>query len=294
MTTVSEEIQNYSKQFNSIISKAIKNLIEEKHHYQSFSIDFEPVLSSMPKERANSYPSTNFFAAAECGRIPILSWYPQKGKYLDEFGLIKFQNEPSIFVFQIPTVKVFCTKCDRLEPFNPYQFEDDRQFAFRNFYKQLYFFQFQCQSCKGNIISYLISRDKNKLMIVGRDPIELPVINRDFPKNEKKWISDALVARNCGQILPAIFLVRTFIEQYLRRLFPGIPMDKNSTELLFENYNKTLPDDFKCRFPSFAKIYSDLSALIHEAREDIEILNNSIISLKEHFEAKRVFKIENN
>ena len=74
-----------------------------------------------------------------------------------------------------------------------------------------------------------------------------------IPKPQWKHYSDAKLAFNCNQILPALFLLRTLVEQYTLFLVPG---EYKAGENLCAAYNATLDEDFKARFPSFADVYN--------------------------------------
>ena len=68
---------------------------------------------------------------------------------------------------------------------------------------------------------------------------------------------------------------------------------KNSKEIdqILEEYNQSLPKDFVSRFPSFKNIYSTLSIDIHSAKGDQTVFENSLSEIKEHFDARRLYKL---
>ncbi len=122
-------------------------------------------------------------------------------------------------------------------------------------------------------------------------PLETPIIPRNLPKKERKHFRNAVIAFDSGQALAAKFLLRIFLEQYVRGVATN--PEVRSIESLFDEYNATLPDDFKQRFPSLKSIYDQLSEDIHAADETPEIFETAKQKIVEHFDAKRVFKISN-
>ena len=116
-----------------------------------------------------------------------------------------------------------------------------------------------------------------------------------MPKGQSKFYSDAQIAHNAGQTLAAIFLLRSFVEQFWRsvpevqRLIKGQPRatgDEQGTA-----YQDTLPVEFKNRFASLSEIYGKLSAAMHEANADARLFAESCQAVEEHFDARRLFKM---
>ena len=58
-----------------------------------------------------------------------------------------------------------------------------------------------------------------------------------------------------------------------------------------ERYQESLPDDFKARFPSLPKVYTNLSTALHSAAADVELFEKASLEIVEHFDARRVFKL---
>ena len=112
-------------------------------------------------------------------------------------------------------------------------------------------------------------------------------ISACLPKPAAKYVSDAQIAYQSGQVLAALFLLRTFCEQWCR----PFALETDKADVALDKYSASLPDDFKARFPSLKAIYSDLSAAIHAATEDAELFARSKSQIEEHFEARRLFKL---
>ena len=121
------------------------------------------------------------------------------------------------------------------------------------------------------------------------DPYQVCVGLTDF-------FANATVAFQSGQTLAGIFLLRVFIEQYWRSLsaVSGIvgPKGKPTGDELADAYKATLPVDFKARFPSLSEVYASLSAAMHAASEDAALFEESAAKVIEHFEARRLFKLD--
>lgn len=160
--------------------------------------------------------------------------------------------------------------------------------------RQLFHLPYQCQQCKGSPVSFLVRRTGLKLSLVGRDPLETVELPDSLPKEHRKYFSDAIVAHNAGQTLAGLFLLRTFIEQYWLSLslVPKSRGPRIAGDELGQAYNKTLPDDFKSRFPSLLEIFGKLSAALHSADANDDLFDSTSAEMKEHFDARRLFKLD--
>lgn len=141
----------------------------------------------------------------------------------------------------------------------------------------------------------MVRREGMKLRLVGRDPLEVLPVPKVLPKGQGKFYGDAQIAYHAGQTLAAIFLLRTFVEQFWRSLTqvqalvqrqPRATGDEQGTA-----YQDTLPTDFKSRFPSLSEIYTKLSAAMHEALADAALFEECCTKIVEHFEARKLFKL---
>jgi hypothetical protein len=116
-----------------------------------------------------------------------------------------------------------------------------------------------------------------------------------LPKPRGRFYGNALIAYHAGQTLAAIFTLRTFIEQFWRSLPQVQALIKQQPRATGDEqgqeYQATLPDDFKNRFPSLPEIYGKLSAAMHEANPDGGLFEDSCNELIEHFEARKLFKL---
>lgn len=290
-----EEFSKYYEKIKTglppLISTGFGRLLENKHLYQKVEIDVRElmteasILSKTTAPTGTAARAQSF--AKQCFAILNLTWRLTSDK---PTGLSKLRG-PDELLISLPTIKTFCTSpsCNRIEPFNPgLDSHPTLNHAVNDKWQQFFVLEYICQSCKGLPTVFLVRREGLKLFLEGRSPIEHVEVPKVIPKAHSKYYSDAIVAHNSGQTLAGLFLLRTFVEQYIRQLSPetGIPADK-----LMEKYMEQLPSVFKDRFPSLSKIYSELSGAIHRADATADLFEKTITDLNEHFEAKKLFKI---
>jgi hypothetical protein len=99
----------------------------------------------------------------------------------------------------------------------------DNNFGASSVAVQIFFLAYECQSCKSFPEVFMIRREKMKLTPSGRTPIEKVEIPKFIPKAQREFFSDAIIAFNSGQILAGKFLLRTFVEQYVRDFMNAKP-----------------------------------------------------------------------
>jgi hypothetical protein len=190
------------------------------------------------------------------------------------------------------TIRNYCHTCENIEPYNFLHGVDilyDINSKIQNV--QVFSLSFECQGCKGVPEVFLVHRDKQKLVLCGRSPIEQVITVPQIPKGSNKFISDAIVAYNSGQVLAGIFLLRTFIEQYVRS--KSKTPESEDIDSLFQEYAILLPRDFKDRFPSLKSIYDNLSIAIHRADSSEDVFVSAKEDIEYHFEGKHAFRITN-
>jgi hypothetical protein len=155
-------------------------------------------------------------------------------------------------------------------------------------FKQTFVLPLECQGCRSNVVVFMVARLREKITLVGRSQFEEVMIPDYIPKPVRDFYSQARVAFNCGQTLPAIFMLRTLIEQHMRHMTKAT--GETSGDELCESYAKTLDKDFNERFPSFKVIYSDLSDAMHRAESNDELFTSNLNKICVHFEAIVVFE----
>jgi hypothetical protein len=154
---------------------------------------------------------------------------------------------------------------------------------------QLFFMAFQCQRCKSDPEGFIVRRNRNRLFLEGRSPIEHVETPRYLPKKESAFFSDAIVAHNAGKKLAGLFYLRTFLEQFAKRM-TGKRGRLTGVELM-EAYSATLPPAHRDFMPSFREWYEKLSEAIHDAREDDALFESAKSEIDRHFDIRRIFKI---
>jgi hypothetical protein len=204
-------------------------------------------------------------------------------------------------VLELPNVSLHCKKCDRREAFSPVWYVDvskDIETAVATGVSkkvalspglQFLFLVYQCQRCLGVPESFLVRRESWSLSLHGRSPIEFVELPKYIPKTESKYYRDAIIAFNSGKTLAGLFYLRTFIEQFARRVL--IIEGRLTGEELFDQYKETLPSHLKDAMPSLRECYERLSEALHSAREDINLFESVQVNVEKHFEIRQVFNI---
>jgi hypothetical protein len=77
---------------------------------------------------------------------------------------------------------------------------------------------YQCQRCLGTPEGFLVRREGWTFSLHGRSPMERVEIPSYLPQIESYFYRDAVIAFETGKTLAALFYLRTFIEQFGRRL----------------------------------------------------------------------------
>jgi hypothetical protein len=290
------------------VEAAVKVLLSEKHLYQAVEVDlaFMPEAARQIEQERRGMPTT--FQGMQRVSPPnkadeILAggkatvaqaWTPYVRAVEGKPDMVNVVgNVGSPIQFGLPTINTFCDRCGGRWPFNPVSkgalcVIGDQQEAW-------FYLGYECQQCKGFVVRYLVRRHGLKLRLVGRDPIEVLPAPTVLPKGVVKYYGDAQIAHHAGQTLAGLFLLRAFVEQYWRTLQPVkdliAALPRATGDEQGEAYQKTLPDDFKARFPSLKDVYSQLSAAMHEARPDAQVFANSNARIVKHFEARKLFEL---
>ena len=293
-------IQQYNDEMQKIVPAALRRLLCEKHLYQPVEVDLSPLIQVAIR--------INFARATSMSGVHV----PEQPKSLEALvrsdqscanipwiiSTSKFDELLSHAVhFALPSINTFCAICSARPPFNPKDELCSCVLDPTNPLNQWYNLAYECQQCKSTPVRFLVRREKLKLRLCGRDPIEAIPAPKVLPKAQSKFYSDAQIAHHAGQTLAAMFLLRTFIEQFWRSLAQVQELIKTQPRATGEEqgrvYQDALPTDFKNRFVSLSDIYGKLSAAMHEANADAALFEESCQRVEEHFDARRLFKITN-
>lgn len=291
--TASDAVVGYRDCVAAAIAGAVKELLETKHLYQSVSVQTEAVRKTfLPRIELSVREHVEGYLV-DAQQLP---WVVRDAEGLQSvIDTLAGAKQHQAVIWQSPDVKLYCKRCERLEPFNSSSASCVFNRSNPTFggirrdgnYIQAYVLSYLCQSCKCVPDVFLVYRLGAKLTLTGRAPMEHVEVPRSIPRDISKYISGAVVAHQSGQTLAALFLLRTACEQWVRGF--GEPSDKADTAM--EKYMNSLPDDFKARFPSVRDIYGELSAAIHLADASEALYQKTMSAIDQHFTARVIFKL---
>jgi len=190
--------------------------------------------------------------------------------------------------FSLLPVKTLCSVCEDVTAFNLWAQDEQsvRTITLESRSQQVFTFTLQCQGCRSQVIVFMFRRTGRKILLVGRSEFENVEVPPSIPKEQKVYYSQAVIAFNCGQFLAALFLLRTLIEQHMRAVTESAELRGDE---LCDEYNKTLEEDFKGRFPSFKDVYGKLSEALHRADPNESLFKAELERINHHFEGKDLF-----
>lgn len=195
----------------------------------------------------------------------------------------------------VPLVETFCSSCKARKPHNPCSDRSAPHSVFPA--APVLCIPLQCQGCKRAMVVFLVTRRKTKegvgVKLTGRSIFEEVEVPDFIPASQEKFYSQALIAFNSGQTLPALFMLRTLIEQYMRaELASSAPADANYEALrgdaLCDKYADLLDGGFKQEYPSLKDVYGKLSGALHRADANESLFESEIQRTRLHFQAKKL------
>jgi hypothetical protein len=292
-----EAMEHVVTYVNRFAGERLRELLEAKHLYQKVSFDPTEIISAT---RSRLHPGTNTELFDDwLKKLPRERLILASGP---DLYLVPRTGTPElILALSVRNVKLYCSKCQRREAFIPAWYTD-----FANEYGkrrhdsqavdfslpigfQLLFLVYQCQSCRGEPESFLVRRKGWDFQLHGRSPIEGLEVPNYIPKPEYNLFRDALIAFNSGKILAALFYLRSFIEQFARRVTNK--HGKVTGEEIMDAYYETLPREHSSSMPSLREWYDKLSVPLHEARDDAQMFEEARKKIEKHFEIRKVFDI---
>ena len=287
-----------------LLAEALVKLFQDKHLYQNVAIDME----GYNKAEMGISPPAQIQVAQQFHDM----WHPEQ--------LVTGSG----FNFRTPDVKLFCKRCNRVEAFNHIDTNEICGVSAKSSSSriqattQTFSSSFLCQSCKIVPEVFLFRREGLKLTLCGRSPMEHVDVPDYIPKSVQSFYSGGIIAHQSGQTLAGNFLLRCLIEQWvISRVAKPVspeaepaasspqpvsaasaagaagssPKNMQADEAI-ESYMATLPGDFKARFPSIRELYGKLSIDIHTAAGKSDLFQEALNKLQEHFEARRLFKLD--
>jgi hypothetical protein len=278
-------------------SAELKTLLENKHLYQHVNIHPTDVVKQALEQERNS--NLNIALQKE-----LLVKLPKEPFTLSDTLLTLIGRDPSDTRTQLTlivgNVSLFCKTCDRREVFAPVWYRDVTNEIRKHSRQggtpimlpddfQLFFLTYQCQKCLGNLEGFIVRRLGWTLALHGRSPIEQVEVPHYVPKPESLFYRDAILAHNSGKTLAALFYLRTFVEQFARRV-TGLTGRLTGDEIL-DKYYELLPSGQKDYMPSLREWYDKVSEALHGARADAVLFESAKTAIDKHFEIRKVYEM---
>lgn len=263
-------------------SQELKRLLEDKHLYQHVTIDAGTIL----KREVEGEPPF--------GRAYLARWV------VDELPKLRFvlysQRLQNTLTLTPPNASLYCRICRRREAFAPVWTVDVpspiihglRQIQLPDNF-QMFSMVYECQRCFGRPEAFLVRREGWNLGLHGRSPIELVEVPKFIPNAEATFYRDSAIAFNSGKTLAALFYLRTFIEQFARRLTGR--SGRVTGDQILDEYYKMLPVPVRDTMPSLREWYDKLSEALHAARADVSLFEEARTEIEKHFDIRRVFNV---
>lgn len=281
---------------NESITSKCKLLLESKHLYQKTTVEGEAIVSRF-RERLPAELLFKFDAWWNTHATTLSPTY-DRDIYISERAGIRI---PALQL-KFTNIRLFCEKCDRREIFVPVWFRDEVNELRGPILDtspsncppipstfQLFSVLYECQSCNGLPTAMLIRRSGWDFSLDGRSPMEHVEVPSYIPTKEPNWYSDAVTSLNDGKPLAALLYLRTFIEQFARRVTksPGIGTGSE----IMSTYSNTLPAQHRDSMPSLHDWYEKISASLDSGQEDVDLFREAREQIDHHFDIRRVYRI---
>jgi len=279
---------SYEEEISKAVTVALEALLANKHLYQAVKLPFDPV--QLQKELVTQTSPVEVRAGAH-ETLRLL-----RAKWVVAWSVEDQKNAWNAreVCFQLPRIKIFCAGCDQISPYAPVTPPpEDKQ---RNVSgatlarSQVFFLPYECQGCVGESepIFFMVTRRGIKLHLSGRSEIEVVSVPNFIPKETRDFYRRARHAYNCGEALAGLFLLRTFIEQHMRKAI-GDPEGRLTGDELGQKYADLFDEGFKKISPSLKVQYAILSEALHKANDSaqFEEIERQILA---HFEFKAVYE----
>ena len=273
------------------IETAFKQLLEEKHLYQNVIIDFSDAVARAGNVASNAHPMDKQSAANARGivsRVTAKRWVIAGAREATDSSKSSYE---AALVFDVPPVRLFCVTCRRRERYEVTRAEDltydlyakpllDPPWGVAD---QIFVIALLCQSCKAfpEVVTIRRAAAKKKLTLSGRSPMEEAELPSSLPPKESEFFRDGLIAYNSGKTLAGLFYLRTFIEQFARRVLNETT--RKTGQDILATYGRTVPANVRDAMPSLGECYEKLSIALHTANADSELFETTRTRIQQHF-----------
>lgn len=249
------------------IAKALQELINTRHLYQSVRLDWEEIKEQI--QRVFNYETQAY------NMIVNQSWG------------IDAETGPAPHVrITLPPLITYCALCKKRVPHN-LTGNTDRPVSLWPGPEQTLIIPLECQGCRKARVVFQVTRHGDKLQLTGRSVFEEVQVPDYIPAPQRKYYSGAIIAFQSGQVLPALFMLRTLIEQCMRAEADCVDL---RGDVLCDKYADALPDSFKQQFPSSKEIYRNLSDALHSANDDKALFEKEKRRIELHLHSRLLLK----
>ena len=295
--TLVSNMTNFETALIPKITDAFRELLSTKHLYQHVKTgddivtlfaqrEFEFLTLTYNKGSSSRRPPAMEIIVADHQKEFDLPWIPTDWKGQERMVTVGLEKA---IEFPLPKLKIWCRHCKAIFPAVPSHVHvrnSERQGV------QWFAFAYQCAACDEPPVQFFVKRNSVKLTLCGRDPIGEVRVPRCLPKNHISHFQAAVIAHQCGQTLSAIFMLRTFVEQFWRSI-PDVAKavgakSRPTGDEMSTAYKATLPASFSQQIPSLGKVYDDLSACIHSADPNEAVFLRSARDVETHFDALKL------
>jgi hypothetical protein len=300
------DMMTLRRDMRSRIERAVKELLEKKHLYQSVTVvnvqEFVddgmpagPIPDIKAEQRFREYSA---ITAARHWLFVMAAnpWIPEQSDSEGRHRRAEQTSTSASVVFEFPSVRLYCRTCKNREPYNVAAVHDafvpaaaSRQGNETEAAPQLLIALLQCQGCKSFPEFVAIARKDMKLSFVGRYPMETIEVPDYLPREESDFVRDARIAFNTGNVLAGLFYLRIFIEQFARRVTKTTGRKRG--DVLMDEYGETIPPELRSRIPSLREWYDKLSEKLHAAEPDETLYVAAETEILHHFEIRRAMRL---
>lgn len=225
----------------------VKAMLEESYLYRNRTIDLGPILK---------LADTKHTAASLEDEFSHRPWSPysrNRGFTSTEESIMKHAGGTDALgtparqmrlTFILPTVRTWCAACKSHElhdsiphvEFSPYHLNHHEIRDVLG--TQRFLFNYRCHRCKGELLVFMVRREKLKLQLCGRSRPYFPEIPAEIPKALHAIYADAVAAAACNDLSAAFYHTRTLLEHHMKAVC-GLRLDEQLVgSQLCENYNR--------------------------------------------------------